>query len=57
MANVLHEGEFYDQYMIILENLSNDIRKRLDLEVTDHALVRLCIDLENELKLGENLYE
>jgi hypothetical protein len=53
----LEDWEFDVQYSIILEELSNSIRDRLGLEVIDHALYRLCKNLEDELRCGENLYE
>ena len=53
----LEEWEFDEQYSIILEDLTNSIKDRLDIEVIDHALYRLCRQLELELQEGENKYE
>lgn len=53
----LEEWEFDEQYSIILEDLTNSIKDRLDIEFTDHALYRLCRQLELELQEGENKYE
>ena len=49
--------DFDDRYMVFLESMAKDIKKFFNLEFTDHALVRLCRDLENELLQGENKYE
>lgn len=53
----LEEWEFDVQYSIILEGLTNSIRDRLGIEFNDHALYRLCKELELELQEGEDKYE
>ena len=53
----LDEYEFDIYYSIVLEDLSRSIKKHLGIEFNDHALYRLCKDLEQELKKGENCYE
>ena len=54
---LLDEYEFDIYYSIVLEDLSRSIKKHLGIEFNDHALYRLCKDLEQELKQGENCYE
>ena len=53
----IDEDEFDVYYSIVLEDLSRSIKKHLGIEFNDHALYRLCKDLEQELKQGENCYE
>ena len=53
----IDEDEFDVYYSIVLEDLSISIKKHLGLYFSDHALYRLCKDLEQELKKGENCYE
>ena len=53
----LDEDEFDVYYSIVLEDLSISIKEHLGLYFSDHALYRLCKDLEQELKKGENCYE
>ena len=55
--NSLDEAEFYDKYMVLLEKFSNDIRDVFGYYYSDHSLVGLCEELENELLNGGDKYE
>ena len=57
MSVKMTEGEFISNYMVLLECLSNDIKKYFGVYYSDHALVRLCNDLEESLLQGGDNHE
>ena len=51
------DHEFVEKYMVLLELFSNSIEELFGTCYNDHALVRLCRDLEKELIDGEDKCE